>query len=80
MKECLVLLGTPTIYRVMPVIKESGINQLATPWATSRLSWMFQSVTAVVATPLMDVANKTLSPTDLNEIVRTSGRVQVTPF
>ena len=34
MKECPVLLGTPTIYRVMPVIKESEINQLAIPWAT----------------------------------------------
>ena len=32
MKECPVLLGTPTIYRIMPVIKESEINQLATPW------------------------------------------------
>ena len=41
MKECPVLLGTPTIYRVFPIIKESEINQLATPWATSRLSWMF---------------------------------------
>ena len=35
MKECPVLLGTPTIYCVMPVIKESEINQLAIPWATS---------------------------------------------
>ena len=35
MKECPVLLGTPTIYQVMPVIKESEINQLAIPWATS---------------------------------------------
>ena len=35
MKECLVLLGTPTIYYVMPVIKESEINQLAIPWTTS---------------------------------------------
>ena len=67
MKECPVLLGTPTIYHVMPVIKESEINQLATPWATSQLSWMFCSVTAAVATPLTDVANKTLSPTELNE-------------
>ena len=33
MKECPVLLGTPTIYHVMPVIKEIEINQLATPWA-----------------------------------------------
>ena len=34
MKECPVLLGTPTIYYVMPVIKESEINQLAIHWAT----------------------------------------------
>ena len=80
MKECLVLLGTLTIYHVMPVIKESEINQLAIPWATSQLSWMFHSVTAAVATPLTDVANKTLSPTELNEIVRTSGKVKVPPF
>ena len=80
MKECPVLLGTPTIYRVMPVIKESEINKLAIPWATSRLSWMFRLMTATVATPLSDVANKTLSPMVLNEIVRTSGKVQVPPF
>ena len=80
MKECPVLLGTPTIYHVMPVIKESEINQLAFPWATSWLFWMFHSVTATIATPLTDVANKTLCPTDLNEIVRTSGKVQVPPF
>ena len=41
MKVCPVLLGTPTIYQVMPIIKESEIDQLATPWATSRLSCMF---------------------------------------
>ena len=80
MKECPVLPGTPTIYRVMPVIKESEINQLATPWATSRLSWMFRSVTAAISTPLTDVANKTLSPTELNEILRTSSKVQVPLF
>ena len=41
---------------------------------------MFCSVTAAVATPLTDVANKTLSPTELNEIVRTSNKVQVPLF
>ena len=35
MKECPVILGTPTLYRVMQVIKESEITELATPWATS---------------------------------------------
>ena len=80
MEECPVLLGTPTIYHVMPVIKESEITKLSTPWATSRLSWMFRSVTAAVATPLSDVANKTLLPTELNDIVRTSSKVQIPPF
>ena len=35
MSECLVILGTPTIYRVMEVIKESEISKLAVPWASS---------------------------------------------
>ena len=48
MKECPVLLGTPTIYCIMPVIKESEIDQLSIPWATSPLSWMFHSVTAAI--------------------------------
>ena len=37
MKECPVL-SIPTIYQVMPVIKESEITKLAIPWATSHLS------------------------------------------
>ena len=65
---------------MIPVIKESEISKLAIPWATSHLSCMFRSVTAVVATPLSDVANKALSPTELNEIMRTSSRVKVLPF
>ena len=35
MTEWLVILGTPTIYRVMKVIKESGISKLAVPWTSS---------------------------------------------
>ena len=33
MTEWLVILGTPTLYRVMEVIKESEISKLAVPWA-----------------------------------------------
>ena len=80
MKECPIHLGTATIYRVMPFIKESKISKLAIPWATSCLSWMFHTVMASVATPLTDVANKTLSSTELNEVVRTNSKVQVHPF
>ena len=35
MLECLVILGTPTIYCIMEVIKESDISKLAVPWASS---------------------------------------------
>ena len=35
MSECPVILGTPTIYHVMEVIKESEISKLAVPWASS---------------------------------------------
>ena len=35
MTEWPVILGTPTIYWVMEVIKESEISKLAVPWASS---------------------------------------------
>ena len=35
MMEWPVILGTPTLYRVMEVIKESEISKLAVPWASS---------------------------------------------
>ena len=40
MKDCPVILGTPTIFRVMEVIKKSEISKLAIPWASSRVSWL----------------------------------------
>ena len=46
MKDCPVVLGTPTLFRVMEVIKESEINELAVPWAGSRLSWLMRGVHA----------------------------------
>ena len=35
MCEWLVILGTPTLYRIMEVTKESEISKLAVPWASS---------------------------------------------
>ena len=34
MSEWPVILGTPTLYRIMEVIKESEISKLAVPWAS----------------------------------------------
>ena len=45
-EDCPVVLGTPTLFRVMEVIKESEITELAVPWANSRLSWLMRGVHA----------------------------------
>ena len=44
MKDCLVILGMPTIFRVIEVIKESEISKLAVPWASSKVSWLMRGV------------------------------------
>ena len=46
MKECPVILGTPTLYRAIQVIKESKITQLAVLWAMSCLSYLIQGLEA----------------------------------
>ena len=46
LKDFQVILGMATIYRVMEVIKESEISELAVPWASSRLSWLMRSIHA----------------------------------
>ena len=49
MSEWPVILGTPTLYRVMEVIKESKILKLAVPWASLRVSWLMRDVQANLA-------------------------------
>ena len=58
MKDCPVVLGTPTLFRVMEVIKESEISELAVPWANSRLSWLMRGVHAKMSQ--LQVANNFL--------------------
>ena len=56
MTEWPVILGTPTLYHVMEVIKESEISKLAVPWASSRVSWLMRDVLAKLTLLLgMDV-------------------------
>ena len=79
--HCPVILGTPTLYRVMEVIREDEINRLAIPWAASRISWLMRGLTAFVAeTPFGDVANQVVTPASVNEVVRVVTRVQIPPF
>ena len=63
MKECPVILGTPTLYRAIQVIKESEITQLAVPWAMSHLSYLIQGLQVQVGQEVRtDVGNKTSPP------------------
>ena len=81
MKHCPVILGTPTLFRVMEVIKQDEINQLAIPWAASHISWLMQGLTAFVAeTPFGDVANRVVTPALVDEVVQVTSKVQIPPF
>ena len=46
MKECPLILGTPTLYRAVQVIKESKITQLAVPWAMLHCSYLIRGLLA----------------------------------
>ena len=81
MTEWPVILGTPTIYRVMEVIKESEISELAVPWASSRVSWLMRDVQARLGQVVVkDVANKPISPLNVDKVVRVASKCTVPPF
>ena len=81
LKDFQVILGMPTIYRVMEVIKESEISELAIPWASSRVSWLMRSVHARMSQLAVDiVASKSVVPLLVDEVVRVSHKFKVPPF
>ena len=81
LKDFQVILGTATIYRVMEVIKESEILELAIPWASSRLSWLMRDVHAQMSQIVVDdVANKSMVPLSVDKVVRVSHKCRVPPF
>ena len=81
MKDCPVVLGMPTLFRVMEVIKESKISELAVPWANSRLSWLMRGVHAKMSRlQVKDVANKPIAPLSVDEVVRVTSKCMVPPF
>ena len=81
LKNCPVILGMPTIFRVMEVIKESEISKLAIPWASSRVSWLMRGVHARMSQLAVDdMANKSVAPLSVDEVVRVSHKCKVPPF
>ena len=76
-----VILGTPTLYRVMEVIKESEISKLAVPWASSQVSWLMRDVQAKLGQVVVnDIANKPIAPLHVDEVVRVASKCTVPPF
>ena len=81
MTEWPVILGTPTIYRVMEVIEESEISKLAVPWASSRISWLMRDIVAKLGqVKENDIANKPIAPLHVDEVVRVVSKCTVPPF
>ena len=81
MTECPVILGTSTLYQVMEVIKESEISKLAVPWSSSRISWLMRDVMARLGQAVINnVANKPITPLDVDEVVRVASKCTVPPF
>ena len=81
MTECPVILGTSTLYRVMAVIKESEISKLVVLWSSSRISWLMRDVTAKLGQVVINnVANKPITPLDVDEVVRVASKCTVPPF
>ena len=65
----------------MEVIKESKISKLAVPWASSRVSWLMRDVQASLGQVVVnDVANKPISPLNVDEVVRVASKCTVPPF
>ena len=81
MTEWPVILGTPTLYWVMEVIKESEISKLAVPWASLCISWLMRDVLAKLGQVVVnDIANKPIAPLHVDEVVRVASKCTVPPF
>ena len=65
----------------MEVIKESEISKLAIPWASLRVSWLMRGVHARMSQLTVDnVANKSVAPLSVDEVVRESHKCKIPPF
>ena len=81
MTEWPVILGTPTLYRVMEVIKESEISKLAVPWVSSQFFWLMRDVLAKLGQVVVNgIANKPITPLHVDEVVRVASKCTIPPF
>ena len=58
-----------------------SISELAIPWASSRVSWLMRALHARMSQlAVNDVANKSVAPLSVDEVVRVSHKCKVPPF
>ena len=65
-----VILGTPTIYHIINVIKESEINELAASLNGLMIAQLLACCQAELSVQNEAVANQTVDLTDLNKAVK----------
>ena len=75
-----VTLSTPTINRIINVIKESEINELFFPLNGSRIAQLLACQWAGLSIQRETVANQTVDLTDLNKVVKTTKKEEVDTF
>ena len=65
----------------MGVIKENEISKLAVPWASLRVSWLMQGIQAQMSQlAVNDVANRSVAPLSVDEVVPVSHKCKIPPF
>ena len=80
MKDCPVVLGTPTLFRVMEVIRKRNIR-VSRALGQLELSWLMRGVHAKMSRlQVKDVANKPIAPLSVDEVVRVTSKCMVPPF
>ena len=75
-----IILGTPTTDWVIATLKESEIDQLATPWGCVRKNTLLQVAAAQVPVVKTDVASKPVDVIGYEEPMRLTGPEIVDPF
>ena len=75
-----IILGTPTMDRVIKTLKESEIDWLATPWACARKSTLLWAATTQVAAVRADVAMKPINVMGYEEPICLLTAEVVEPF
>ena len=75
-----IILGTPTMDRVIATLKESKIDRLATPWACVRKSTLLWAATTWVAAVRADVTTKPVDVMGYEEPIHLLTAEVVKPF